>query len=501
MMLIDENFRAMADSSDLCWLVHEVQSKNILWANRNACEAFKYSVEELRALKAHHMSSQDPNYRREMGISWLQTAVVEGSSRKLWKYRDRNGMDFLTEATAIIYELEQAGQVLVVKFRILGGAEVPPVPSTWVEETLDRLMRHTSSGILLLNNENKVEDASPLAARLFGHSVADILNKDLNELGVSDVDLDSDEAKLRLMQPEGSLDIRIKVSDRYGTLRWLAGFLDNVVDKGRRFRVLTVRDISDKVEWEKRNSHQMANLQYLSRYNAMGDMAMILAHELGQPLAAATNYLGGVLKRIPEEGTEGVIGRAAEQRKVSYGIEQAKKQLERASEIVSSVKRYVRRIESATSVFDVNREVEESLFFARLRAEEKGVLILDDLLPGELLIEGESVLIGQVIINICMNALEEVILPTTKEKVMELRTESDGDTVSILVCDQGRGMEGVPADRLAAGAFSSKEDGSGIGLIISEHIVQRHGGHITYEPNQPRGTKVRITLPLVSSKS
>ncbi|WP_044027327.1 sensor histidine kinase [Corynebacterium glutamicum] len=497
MMLIDENFRAMADSSDLCWLVHEVRSKNILWANRNACEAFKYSVEELRALKAHHMSSQDPNYRREMGISWLQMAVVEGSSRKLWKYRDRNGMDFLTEATASIYELEQAGEVLVVKFRILGGTEAPPQPSTWVEETLDRLMRHTSSGILLLNNENQVKDASPLAARLFGHSVADILNKDLNELGVSDVDFDSDEAKYQLMKPEGSMDIRIKVSDRYGTLRWLAGFLDNVVDKDRRFRVLTVRDISEKVEWEKRNAHQMANLQYLSRYNAMGDMAMILAHELGQPLAAATNYLGGVLKRIPDEGTE----ERPEQRSVSYGIEQAKKQLERASEIVSSVKRYVRRIESATSVFDLNREVEESLYFARLRAEEKGVLILDDLLPDELLIEGESVLIGQVIINICMNALEEVILPTTEEKVMELRTESDGNTVSILVCDQGRGIEGVPADRLAAGAFSSKEDGSGIGLIISEHIVQRHGGHITYEPNQPRGTKVRITLPLVSSKS
>lgn len=492
MTLIDESFRTMANSSDLGWLVHEVQSKNILWANEKACEAFKYSVDELRALKAHHMSSQDPNYRREMGIAWLQTAVVEGSNRRFWKYRDRNGVDFLTEATATVYELEEVGKVLVVKFRILGGTEAPPEPSTWVEETMDRLMRHTSSGILLLNNENKVEDASPLAASLFGFSVSDILNKNLRDLGETDVDLDSEEAKLQMMKPDGSLDVRIKVSNKYGTLRWLAGFLDNVVDTGKTFRVLTVRDISDKVEWEKRNAHQMANLQYLSRYNAMGDMAMILAHELGQPLAAATNYLSGVLKRIPKD---------QELPEVTYGIEQARKQLVRASEIVTSVKRYVRRIESTTSVFDLTREVEESLYFARLRAEEKGVVIRDDLLPGELLVEGESVLIGQVIINICMNALEEVVLPTTEDKLMELRTESDGDTVSILVCDRGRGMDGVPADLLAAGAFSSKEDGSGIGLIISEHIVQRHGGHITYEPNEPRGTKIRITLPLVHQHS
>lgn len=489
MILSEENFRALADNSAHGWLVHEAQSKRILWANRKACEAFKYSVEELRALKAHHMSSQDPNYRREMGIAWLQTVVVTGSNRKIWKYQDRNGDDFLTEIFATLVELEETGPVILVEFRMLRDADGMPQPSKWVEDTLDRLMTHTSSGILLLNQENRVEDASPLAANLFGYSVSDILNKDIRELAATDVDLDAERVKAELMKPEGSVDIRLKVANKYGQLRWLAGNLDNIIDEGGLLRVLTVRDISGKVEWEKRNAYQEANLQYLSRYNAMGDMAMILAHDLGQPLAAATNYLGGVEKRL-KNGSD-------DDRGIAYGVEQATKQLQRASDIVSSVKRYVRRIESTTSVFDLNEAVGESLYFARLRAEEKGVVILAELHPGPLMVMGESVLIGQVIINICMNALDEITLPTTREKVMRLRTELDGGKVSILVSDQGRGMKELPpADLLAAGAFSSKKDGSGIGLIISEHIVQRHGGHITYEPNQPCGTTVRITLPL-----
>ena len=490
MTLSEENFRALAENSAHGWLVHEAQSKRILWANRKACEAFKYSVEELQALKSHHMSSQDPNYRREMAISWLQTAVVAGFNRKIWKYQDRNGVDFLTEAFATRVDLEETGPVILVEFRMLRDSDGMPQPSKWVEDTLDRLMTHTSSGILLLNAENRVQDASPLAANLFGYSVPDILNKHVRDLAVPDVDLESERVKAELMKPEGSVDIRLKVSNKYGQLRWLAGNLDNIIEDGGLLRVLTVRDISGKVEWEKRNAYQEANLQYLSRYNARGDMAMILAHDLGQPLAAATNYLGGVGRRLEAGKTD--------DQGVAYGIEQATKQLQRASDIVNSVKRYVRRIESTSSVFDLNEAVEESLYFARLRAEEKGVVILSELHPEPLMVTGESVLIGQVIINICMNALDEIVLPTTQEKVMRLRTERDGQKVYVLVSDQGRGMkESPPADLLAAGAFSSKKDGSGIGLIISEHIVQRHGGHITYETNQPRGTTVRITLPQV----
>lgn len=270
MKLDMRSFEALADSSSHGWLVHEAKSKKILWANRRACESFKYSVEELRALKAHHMSSRDPRYRRELGIAWLQTAVVSGRDRRIWKYQDRHGEDFLTDAVATYVELEDPGPAILVEFRILRDSDVIPEPSKWVEDSLDRLMTYTSSAVLLLDKENRVEDASPLAANLFGRSVSDILNRHLTELGTTDLDLRSEQVAAELMKPDGSVNIRLKISDRHGVLRWLAGHLDNVVAEGEHLRVLTVRDISGKVEWERRNAYQNANLQYLSRYNARG---------------------------------------------------------------------------------------------------------------------------------------------------------------------------------------------------------------------------------------
>jgi two-component system, LuxR family, sensor kinase FixL len=253
-----------------------------------------------------------------------------------------------------------------------------------------------------------------------------------------------------------------------------------------------VRDITDRVEAEQREEAQRTQLQYLSRYNAMGDMALILAHDLGQPLAASLNFLSGLKSRLNTP--------APNFTQLNYGIEMVEKQLRRASEIVASAKRYVRRIESTTAEFSLPATVAESLYFVRLRAEEEGVVVNADLGNEELMMKGESVLIGQVIINLCMNAIDEIKRPDTLVKELDIKLTEFGGLASLSIADQGRGMADMPAEQLAAGAFSSKKDGSGIGLIISEHIAQRHGGTILFAPNQPRGTIATLSLPLKSAE-
>ena len=86
-------------------LIHEASSKNILWANPAACRIFGFTLEELKPLKAHHMSAQERQYRREVGVAWLQSAVVHGSSRKQWKYRAKDGTDGDAEPVEVKVEL------------------------------------------------------------------------------------------------------------------------------------------------------------------------------------------------------------------------------------------------------------------------------------------------------------------------------------------------------------------------------------------------------------
>ncbi|MEE4021947.1 PAS domain S-box protein [Gordonia sp. PKS22-38] len=468
-------------------LIHEAASKNILWANPAACRMFGFTLEELKPLKAHHMSAQERQYRREVGVAWLQSAVVHGSSRKQWKYRTKDGVDFLTDARATLVRCED-GPVVMVEFRNISDEVELQEELTWVSESLQRIMTHTAAGLVILDDDNCIDDISPLAARLFGRTPAELSGVHLEDLGKCEPRLTSDHVVERLAAGAGSVSILQEIGKDDGTTSWLAGELEIVAHDGIRSRVLTMRDVTDRVEWERRHAYQEANLQYLSRYHAMGDMAMILAHELGQPLAASTNYLSGLKSRLAAETVDA--------RSLSYGIDQIERQLKRAGEIVTSVRRYVRRIESTAVLMDLNETIEESLYFVRLRAAEQGVRVFAEIPERDLYVHGESVLIGQVIINLCVNAIEEIVRPTTEVKELAIETGQADGHVFVSIRDQGRGMGTAPTNRLTSGAFSAKQDGAGIGLIISEHIVERHGGSIEYLPNDPRGTEVRLVLPL-----
>lgn len=468
-------------------LIHEASSKNILWANPSACATFGFTLEELKPLKAHHMSAQERQYRRELGVAWLHDAVVHGSSRKQWKYRAKDGTEFLADARATLVHCDD-GPVVMVEFRNISEEVELKEELSWVSDSLQRIMTHTSAGIVVLDDDNCIDDISPLAAKLFGRTPAQLTGVYLEDLGRCEPRLSNPLVVERLTSGSSSVKIQLEVIKDEETTVWLAGELESVSHDGIRTRVLIVRDVTDRVAWEQRNAYQEANLQYLSRYNAMGDMAMILAHELGQPLAASTNYLSGLKARLDAETVDA--------RSLAYGIDQIEKQLRRANDIVASVKRYVRRIESTSTLMDLSETVAESLYFVRLRAAEHGVRVFADIPERTLSIDGESVLIGQVIINLCVNAIDEIARPTTEVKELTVETGERDGRAFVVIRDQGRGMLKAPADRLAPGAFSAKQDGSGIGLIISEHIVERHGGTIEYLPNVPKGTAVTLSFPL-----
>ena len=481
------DFRTMMDRTDTGILIHEAASKNILWANPAACRMFGFSLDELRPLKAHHMSSQEQQYRRALGVAWLQEAVVHGTSRRQWKYRTKSGEDFLTDAVASLVHFQE-GPMVMVQFRNIAQEVELQEELSHVSLALQRLMRHTSAGFILLDEHGRIEDISPQAAQLYGRRPQELEGIALQELGPWDPPLGSELVEARMSAGRGPVSLTQEVTRPDGATAWLAGEFEHIEHDGITSRVAVVRDVTEKVELERRHAYQEANLQYLSRYNAMGDMVMVLAHELGQPLAASANYLRGIKARTADDPAVGDG--------LAYGIEELEKQLVRAGEIVASVKRYVRRIASTSAPIDLNETLEESLYFVRLRAAEFGVDFRVDASPDPLPVHGESVLIGQVIINLCFNALEEIVLPSTEVKELSVRAFRQGGWACVCVKDQGRGITRLPGESLLTGAFSDKQDGSGIGLILAEHIVERHEGQLHFLANEPRGTTVLLRLPL-----
>ena len=138
---------------------------------------------------------------------------------------------------------------------------------------------------------------------------------------------------------------------------------------------MLLHDVSGRVHEEVRRERELQRENYLARYTAMGDMAMAIAHELGQPLAAAGNFLGGATRHAEALTAAGELSPAAAEPLV-FGIGSAVRQIDRASTIVSAVRAFVGHLEHVRQVADLGEILAECLYFVRLRADAAGVEIV-----------------------------------------------------------------------------------------------------------------------------
>ncbi|WIY01133.1 PAS domain-containing sensor histidine kinase [Amycolatopsis mongoliensis] len=474
------DFVAMLHASPMCVLVHDGATKNILWANPAACEMLEWSVAELRPLKANDMSSSAQQYDRVLGRAWLQDAVDNGASRTEWHYRTKSGRVIPTDAVAVRVELAQ-GPAVMVQFRdIEREQEVERrlrLTTTWV----DALAHHTSAVALMLDRSGALRFATDTAVAMLGADA----DRPLGLLG--------DHATLRLdgrvtawpaardrADPVARVQLEIPARDGRAAV-WLEGSLERLAEGDGDALLMLLHDVSERVQGEVRRERELHRENYLARYTAMGDMAMAIAHELGQPLAAAGNFLAGV-----RPGAE-----ALEADRVVYGIDSAVRQIERASTIVESVRAFVGHLEHVRQVADLNDVVDECLYFVRLRAEPAGVDVRFERSPSPVPVRCERVLTGQVVLNLCFNAVDEMAecLPHRRQVVIGTGTRDGAGVVT--VDDRGRGFPRDPFEE----SFTAKDHGSGIGLALSYRIITRQHGSIWAERRADGGSRFGFSLP------
>lgn len=485
MLPTDRDFRTMAQANRTGILVHDAKTKAILWANEAACAIFGFTLEELLPLKAHHMSSPEKSFRRAIGVGWLQEAVDKGSSRRQWKYLSKDGRPFLTDAEATAVEFD-CGSVIMVQFNILNESDTETAAPDLSSASVNRVLALTGATTIVLDNAYRIDHCSPTATEVLGQPEDRLIGQKIWEIGECTPKLELESIQRRVEQSEIPVELYIRSETANGEDKYLKGFLENHEHDGLVSKLVILRDWTASRRLEEERAYHQAELHYQSRYKAMGDMALLLAHELGQPLSAARNYATALPYRLPTNQPL---------QDVRNGLHHIEKQLERASSIVASARNYVKRIESSISAADLNGIVEESLYFIRLKARDLNIAVRVDLTKEPLPVEVDKTLIGQVILNLCFNALEEVSHPAVQSKAITISTGSLDSIVWCEVGDYGRGLKRDAEDSLARGAFSAKDGGAGIGLIVSEQIMDRHQGRITYMLRDPQGTIARMELP------
>ena len=272
------------------------------------------------------------------------------------------------------------------------------------------------------------------------------------------------------------------------------GSYAEMLDRGFLIRDVggnTVRAVGAMADLTERNRaeaeiRQMQNeLIHVSRLSAMGAMASTLAHELNQPLAAVSNYIGGAKRLAARDGAVTL--------ELIEALDAAGAMSYRAGEIVRRLRELVSRGTVAVLAQRLPELINEASVLGFVDEALRGIQHRFDFDPAAQWVLADRIQIQQVLINLMRNAVEAMAECDRREILVS--TRDTGSMIEISIADSGPGVPPEQVHGLFSHFMTTKSGGMGIGLPISRTIVELHGGKIWAE-NRPEGGAIfRFTLP------
>lgn len=249
-----------------------------------------------------------------------------------------------------------------------------------------------------------------------------------------------------------------------------------------------IEDVSERKRAEREKRRRHAELAHADRLNVMGEMAAAMAHDVTQPLSAVANYADGCLRRM----RAGDLSTDDLREVMGYIHENAK----RASSIVRHIGDFTRKSEEHRKIADVRDLVRRAAELAEgdvARADVTLNVILDDV---PLYSHVVPIQIEQVVLNLIMNAAEATREIMCGRKTVEVRAKRQGDKrITIEVEDTGPGIPGDMLEQVFEPFYTTKPDGTGMGLSIVKTLVEAHGGQVRARHAGSKGALFDIDLP------
>jgi PAS domain S-box-containing protein len=272
-----------------------------------------------------------------------------------------------------------------------------------------------------------------------------------------------------------------------GQYRW---FLSRAVplrdEHGKIFKWYGVStDIEDRKRAEEERERLRADLAHVNRVSMLGELAASVSHELKQPIAAAIINAQTCIRWLKRDQPDVDEALEATMRLVKDGT--------RATEIIDRLRSLYKKSPPQHELVDVNEIVREMPALLRGEANRYSIVTRLDLAPALPQITADRVQLQQVFMNLMLNAIE-AMKDTGGELKIKTELGHEG-SVLISVSDTGVGLPAESINEIFNAFFTTKPEGSGMGLAISRSIIESHGGRLWATGNDKRGATFQLTLP------
>jgi PAS domain S-box-containing protein len=428
--------------------------------------------------------SSDEYIRRVHALSILCLPLVKQGTLIAVLYLENNlaANVFTPRTIAVLNVLASAAAISLENSRLYRAVQQR-------ESRIRRLVDAQIIGIFIGNLQGEILEANDAFLKIVGYGRDDFLSglvrwTDLTPLEWLDRDRQAiaDLTATEVVQPYEKEYFR-KDGSRVPVLIGAAVF-----ERGGNEGVVFVLDLTERkhAEEERERLRQtQAELAYMSRVSMMGELAASLAHEIKQPIAAAVMRAGTGLRWLQRQTPD--IEKAREI--LSRIIEDAT----RAATIVDRNRSLYKRETSKRETVNLNEVIRETIALLQEKASKNSILIrtqLDAVLPT---ISADRVQVQQVLMNLILNGIEA--MKETRGEITITSETEEHSQVLISVCDSGVGLPVGSPERIFEAFFTTKPEGTGMGLSISRRIIESHGGRLCASASPGGGAIFHFTLP------
>jgi len=257
---------------------------------------------------------------------------------------------------------------------------------------------------------------------------------------------------------------------------------DDIGRLGRQFNEMVEQLNESRRKLEEFHQREMARAEHLA---TLGELAAGLAHEIRNPLAGIAGVVDVMSKDLPANSpSRAVMG-------------DVQKEIRHIQDILNDLLFYARPRPPAFHPSDLNATIEQAVMLARQQVRNKPVQILFTPSPALPLVDHDPALIQQVVLNLLLNGIQ-AISGTGKVEVTATR---ERDQAIVEVSDTGKGIPADALPKIFKPFFTTRNEGTGLGLSLADGIVQSHGGKIEVSSAPGKGSQFQVWLPVERPKN
>ena len=393
------------------------------------------------------------------------------------KRRNRVRPGFLDKALDRIERLDTTGLHDVIQ-RLAGEREF-----------LETVFNAIEDGILVTDDQGRIDYLNASATRLLGipaeSGVGQPVTRYLPELDWKNIAAADQAGGTSVFRREFQVDY-----PRPRLLRLHVSPLDGAAP-GSRGLVLILHDAT---EARRRTSEAIE----AERVHALTLLAGSLAHEIGNPLNALDIHLQLLEREVRKlrrlAGDDSETAASADRLEQYLGV--AKGEVHRLDYIITEFLQALRPTAPKFLTGSLNDSAEETLSLLGPELEARGLTGAKELTSSLPPIQFDPVQIKQVLVNLVKNAMQA----TPRGGTITLSTGANSEAVWLCVRDTGSGIPSERLNRIFEPFYTTKEKGTGLGLLIVQRIIRDHGGRIEVESAVGKGTAFKLWLPLIERR-